>query len=230
MSRHDMFDNAEVLSIIDIVVRDAWQVRKGITKTFVKRYAANYSSGVAMEPIKVARVGDALILTDGAHRIAALQSIGAVTVEAIVTPMKEFEAQWAAARANLAHGKPLAECELRAVFRQYIATGQHRKGRSKFKSLAEIATDIPGRTRYAYRRWLVKDYPELYSKHYAGSGAEAHSHGGIQTVRPTQQATDLATIADLLKQVQALALTFPSGAMRRRIAKQVEDAGLGIAL
>lgn len=228
MSRHDEFDDAVVLTITDIVVRESWQVRKSVAKGFVKRYAAIYSSGAAMEPIKVAKVGDALILTDGAHRIAALQSIGVPTVEAIVKPMKEMDAQWAAASANLAHGKALAESELRAVFRQYIATGQHRKGRSKVKSLAEIATDIPGRTRYAYRRWLMKDYPELYSKHYAGSGAEAHSHGGIEQARPTQQAIDLATITDHLKQIQALALTFPAGAMRRGFAKQVEAAGLGI--
>jgi hypothetical protein len=230
MSRHNMLDNAVVLSIADIVVRESWQVRKGVAKGFVKRYAAIYTSGAAMEPIKVARVGEALILTDGAHRIAALQSIGSATVEAIVTPMKELEAQWAAASANLAHGKPLADCELRAVFRQYIATGQHRKGRSKVKSLAEIAADIPGRSRYAYRRWLMTDYPEIYRKHYAGSGAEEHSHGGIQQARPTQQTIDLGAIADLLKQVQALALTFPARAMRRSIAEQVEAVGRGILL
>ena len=213
--------------LADIVIRETWQVRERINATAVKRYAAIYDAGTAMEPIRVAEVASAscasgvLMLIDGAHRVAALRSLGATHADASVEPMKEQQAQWAAASANLEHGMPLKAAELREVFRQYIATGQHRKGR-RFKSFADIAKDIPGKTRYTYRNWMREDFPETFRKHYAGSNGEGHSHGGLDHVGGDQQALDMAAIEEHLRQVAALARSMPSKATRGRIAALVE--------
>lgn len=208
--------------LVDIVIRDAWQVRKGLSHGTVDRYAAIYRAGTPMEPVRLARIADGLVLVDGAHRIAALRSLGCPTVEAVIEPMKEHAAQWAAASANLEHGLPLKKKELRAVFRQYVATGQHRKGRSGVKSIREIVADIPGVSFGTIRNWLMKDYPQMYSKSYSGSNGELHSHGGLEDIkRPTQQALDMQALDEHLRQVEAIASLYKSAAIRQAIAKRM---------
>lgn len=215
--------DVEVIAIADIAIKATWQVRKATNKVAIKRYAATYSAGGDMEPVQVARVNGALILVDGIHRIIALQSLGRDHVDARVTAMKEHAAQWAAASANLAHGLPLKNSELRQVFRQYIATGQHRQGRGRVKSLRDILKDIPGvRSHSTISKWLLADYPDLYARSYAGSGAEGHVHGGFaEYVQPNQQALDMQTITDALRQVEAIAATLPMK-LRRGVAVKVE--------
>ncbi|VTU25114.1 hypothetical protein SRS16CHR_03595 [Variovorax sp. SRS16] len=220
---HNPFLDTSTVLLADIVTRDTWQVRKRINAAMVKKYAAIYGAGTSMEPIRLARVDSVLMLIDGAHRLAALRFLGETQTEVIVTPMKEHAAQWAAASANLEHGMPLKSAELREVFRAYIATKQHHAGRGRVKSFAEIAKDIPGKTRYSYRNWMMKDFPEVFRKFYQGSGGEGHSHGGLDYEPRDQQALDLQAIEVHLRQAAALARTLPP-ALRRTVAKRMEEA------
>lgn len=224
-TRSNPYDATSTIPIVDIVIRAAWQVRKGLTAGTVERYAAIYKVGGNMDPVKLARVNGGLVLVDGAHRIEALRTLGIATVEATIEVMAEQSAQWAAASANLEHGQPLKKAELRTVFQQYIATGQHRKGQRKVKSLRDIVGDIPGISVGTVRRWFMNDYPELYRKAYAGSGAEGHSHGGLDmTPRPTQRQLDIQAAEELVSRVAALLAIMSVPADRRRVAKLLETA------
>lgn len=210
------------VALADIVKRPGWQVRKGLSTGTVDRYAAIFKAGGDMDPVTLAQVGDVLVLIDGAHRMEALRRLGRDSVEATVTKMTEAQAEWAAASANLEHGQPLKKAELREVFHHYIATGQHRKGRGKVKSLREIARDIPGVTHGTVRNWLQAGFPDLYRKSYAGSGAEGHSHGGlVEARRPTQAELDLQATAEHIKQAAALVALMPRKAERAKVAKLV---------
>lgn len=224
MSRCNPFEATSTVPVVDIVIRAAWQVRKGLTAGTVERYAAIFKAGGSMDPVRLARLNGGLILVDGAHRIEALRSLGIATVEATIDTMKEHEAQWAAASANLEHGQPLKKKELRAVFQQYIATGQHRKGRGKVKSLRDIVGDIPGVSVGTVRNWFMKDHPELYRKSYAGSGAEGHSHGGLDAApQPTQRQLDIQAAEGHIRQVAALVSILQVPADRRCVAKLWES-------
>lgn len=219
-ARSNPYETTSTVPIVDIVIRAAWQVRKGLTAGTVERYAAIFKTGASMDPVRLARINGGLVLVDGAHRIEALRSLGIATVEATIDTMKEHEAQWAAASANLEHGLPLKKAELRTVFQQYIATGQHRKGQRKVKSLRDIVGDIPGVSVGTVRNWFMKDHPDLYQQSYAGSGAEGHSHGGLDAApRPTQRQLDIQAAEELVRQVAALLAIMPVPADRRRVAK-----------
>lgn len=224
MSRFDPFQTTAMVPLVDIVIRESWQVRKGLTGSTVERYAAIYKVGGSMAPVTLARINGGLVLVDGAHRIEALRSLESPTVEATIEAMNEHEAQWAAASANLEHGLPLKKKELRAVFGQYIATGQHRKGRGKVKSLRDIVDDIPGISVGTVRNWFMKDHPVLYRRSYAGSAATGHSHGGLDRApRPTQRQLDLQAAEGHIRQVAALVSILPTAADKKRVAKLWES-------
>lgn len=203
-----------------IVKRETWQVRQALTAQAVTRYSAVYKTGGAMEPVRLARIGDALVLVDGAHRIAARQRIGLKDVEAVITPMTETQAQWASASANLTHGESLKPKELRAVFGHYVATAQHRKGRSKVKSLRDIVMDIPGvGSHVSIGKWMKADFPEIYAKHYAFKGGEGFVIPDKGKPKPSQRSLDMEAITAHYQQVQAIAKTFASQADRRQVVK-----------
>lgn len=218
--RSDPYAITQQVHLADIVKRPGWQVRKGLSAGTVDRYAAIFKAGGDMDPVALAQVGKVLVLLDGAHRMEALRALGRDTVEATVAKMTETQAQWAAARANLEHGQPLKKAELREVFRHYIATKQHRPGRGRAKSLRDIARDIPGLTHGTVRNWMRADFPDLYRKSYAGSGAEGHSHGGlVEGRRPTQRELDLQAAAEHIKQAAAFAALLPHKADRAQVAR-----------
>lgn len=218
--RSNPFDITQQVPLADIVKRPGWQVRKGISAGTVGRYAAIFKAGGDMDPVALAQVGGVLILLDGAHRMEAQRALGRDTVEATVVQMTEAQAEWAAARANLEHGQPLKKAELREVFRHYIATKQHVVGRGRVKSLRDIARDIQGLTHGTVRNWMRADFPDLYRKSYAGSGAEGHTHGGLVEVkRPTQRDLDLRAAAEHIKQAAALAALLPHKADRAQVAR-----------
>lgn len=218
--RPNPYATTHKVPLSDIVKRPGWQVRKGLTAGTVDRYAAIFKAGGDMDPVALAQVGKALILLDGAHRMEALRALGRDIVEATVTKMTETHAEWAAASANLEHGQPLKKAERREVLRHYIATKQHRTGRGKVKSLRDIARDIPGLTHGTARNWMRADFPDLYRKSYAGSGAEGHSHGGLVEVkRATQRELDLQAATEHIKQAAALAAFLPHKADRAQVAR-----------
>ena len=222
---HDPFGlnprDVVTVNLAAVVRRETWQVRQALIPGAVKRYAAIYKTGGAMEPVQLARIGEALVLIDGTHRIEARQRLGLMDVEAIITVMSETQAQWAAASANLTHGEGLKVKELRAVFGHYVQTGQHRSGQRKVKSLRDIVRDIPGvASHVSIGKWMKADFPEVYAKHYASKGGDAFVIPEKGLPKPSQRALDFAAIDGHLQQVAALSKTMRGGGDRQAIIER----------
>jgi hypothetical protein len=143
------------------IARDAkFQVRNKLNEGTVKRYENNYRSGREMPPVKVALVKNVPILVDGWHRLRALENLGKAHVEAEVQKATRREALWMAASANLDHGLPLKQRELRAVFRAYIRADRHVLPTGNLKSYREIAADL-GKPHGTIYNWMKKDFPRV---------------------------------------------------------------------
>ena len=135
----------EVL-IADLVRDRSFQVRAGLDRATVTRYANVLKAGITMPPIRVAVVDGAAVVVDGWHRLAAVELLGGTTIEAVVVEASERDARWMAAQANLQHGRPLKSVEVREAFRFYIRARKHRAG-GRLRSYREIAQDLGGSRR-----------------------------------------------------------------------------------
>ncbi len=141
------------------------QVRAKTDPGTVKRYAQAMRVGAEFPPVEAVELDGVLVLVDGFHRIAAMESIGLTEVSANITPVASLEeARWLAARANLLHGLPLKAGERRGVFRAYMHARQHRRGGQKgaLKSYREIAGDIGGASYNTVRNWMLADFPRVF--------------------------------------------------------------------
>ena len=65
-----------------------------------------------------------------------------------------------AASANLEHGLPLKQSELRLVFRAYIRAQRHVLTTGKLKSYRDIAADL-GKPHGTIYNWMKKDFPRV---------------------------------------------------------------------
>lgn len=155
-------DETRTLSVGEIVRDPALQFRSTHLGT-VRQYAATYRSGNAMPPVLVADYNGTLILTDGWHRMEALERNGQGTVDAVVTKVSsEEEIRWLAAKANTTHGRPLKSKEYREVFKAYIKAKQHRMANGDFKSYREVATELGGtRGHTTIMYWMKRDFPSI---------------------------------------------------------------------
>lgn len=168
-----------LVTLAQLTVSPEVQVRQRLDPITITRYANAIRSGQELPPIQVALVQGVLILVDGFHRVAAHESLGATEVQAEVTEASFEDALWMAAKANLQHGLPLKPSEVRQVFRVFIRTKQHHKGRGKLKSYREIGAEL-GRPHTTIRGWMSKDFPRIFAK-YSGN-EEFKGEGGLMDV------------------------------------------------
>jgi hypothetical protein len=154
--------------LIDRLVLDPeFQVRTKLDDQAIRRYAAMYEAGRNLDPIKVADVSGVLIVTDGWHRIEALKRIGRPHVMAVVTEMSREEARWQAATANTTHGVPVKRSELVNVFKLYVRSGKHIKGRGRgghvrYRSYREMQAELPFPVSHGtIRNWMFKHFPKI---------------------------------------------------------------------
>lgn len=70
------------------------------------------AGGEPLEPVKVARIGKALWLVDGHHRLEAHREAGRETIRAQVARMSLQEARDAARVANANHGKAMSRADM----------------------------------------------------------------------------------------------------------------------
>lgn len=173
----------ETIVIAQLCRASEFQIRTKLCPNTRKRYAAAIKAGQELPPLQVALVEGVPCLVDGYHRAAAMESLGLEKTYAIVTKATRPEAIWMAAEANMNHGLQLKPRELREVFRVYIRTGRHKKGRGRLKSYREIAQEL-GRPHTTIRHWMEKDFKKLFNE-YGGDnrGAEGGCHP-IQGPRP----------------------------------------------
>lgn len=148
---------------LDDILRDPqMQVRIKLDEETIKRYESIYAADNEMPPVKAALIGDALVLVDGWHRMAALERLGYATVQAEIIPASQRETFWLAAKANLEHGLPLKRREIREVFRAYIRARKHVLPGGDVKSYRDIAQDLGGLRRHTtIRYWMMKDFPKI---------------------------------------------------------------------
>lgn len=185
--------DAEMFSIesvkIALITKDAkLQVRNKLNASAVKRYANLMKAGTKLDPIRIARVDDMLLLVDGWHRLAAHDELRRTFVDAEVISATRHQAVWMAASANLEHGLQLKSAELRNVFRAYISSRQHSQGKGRIKSYREIGVDL-GKGHTTIRNWMQKDFPEIAVR-MSGNG-EVAGVGGLQEIAaPNLSATD----------------------------------------
>jgi hypothetical protein len=170
--------NAEVpvthlVSISDIVVRDDWQVRTKVREQTVKQYAVVMQGGSEMPPISLAKISGALVLVDGAHRLAAARRIGASDILATVEEMSEEDAAWAAAIANTKHGLRLSAAERFKVFLRYMNEKRYlvSKRGQRVKTVRDIAKDLNGiYSKSGVHRLIQGNYPAVADRMSRGAG------------------------------------------------------------
>lgn len=98
----------------------------GLDQANVNRIRRVLASGKeARDPIRVARVGKALYVVDGHHRLEAYRSERRATVPAKVAKMGLEEAKREAEAANAANGKSLTRSDKEALWQAFVAEGRH---------------------------------------------------------------------------------------------------------
>jgi hypothetical protein len=178
-----------ITALLRDVVRDSgFQVRAKLDAATVERYARLYRAGAPLPPVQIARVGSALILVDGWHRVAAQEVNHATRVEAVITDATEEEARWFAADANTKHGLPLKASEIRTVFKAYVRAKRYQRragdGYSPVKSYRDIARELGGYvTHTTVRNWMRSDYPSIAAKMAKGDPESFESGAPTRHVR-----------------------------------------------
>lgn len=78
-----------------------------------------------LQPIEVAKIGKALYVVEGFHRLEAHKLAGRATINAKVARMTLAEAQDWALLANTTHGKNLSPADKANIFQKYVDAGKH---------------------------------------------------------------------------------------------------------
>lgn len=179
----------EWVPLAAVIKHQPLQARKALDKGAVRTYANKTKEGTTPPPIKLARCAGRLYLLDGWHRMAAgalqLQDGtdglgGERHVRAVVAAMHKDRMPWEAARANVSNGVQYKYGEYRAVFRAFIKSKQHHKGRGAFMSYREMAAALAlGVSHVALYKWTKADFPKLAAalsgKEYGNEQAGAYT-------------------------------------------------------
>jgi hypothetical protein len=141
------------LPIEDVQAHPSFQVRvEGLSQPHVNKLRRMVKGGVALDPIDVARVGKALYLLDGFHRIEASWLEGKPTITARVAKMSLPEARAEAGKANTKRGLPLSRKSKANVLAQYVGRGEHLDTHGIRKSAGIIEREI----NYIYGRETIR--------------------------------------------------------------------------
>ena len=196
-------DPPRLVAIADLRIEPALQARS----THVDPVTVNRYRGVlkavegdpaasAFPPIKVAEFpnGQRYVL-DGFHRIAAHQAEGLTEIKATTTRCESLkEAQWEAAAANLAHGKPLTHKEMGVAFRRFVDARMHRRASEDASksvkeqrpgpgvmTLGEIA-QVFGKAKSTVRSWFQSHDRREYNLLYSNDQSERREAGGHRPI------------------------------------------------
>lgn len=199
------------------------QVRGATIPATVNRYRLAMKNGDVFPPITVADIHGSLVLVDGFHRCAAYEALGEWQTECDVVPCESLEqALWLAFNANMQHGQPLKANALRPAFRAYIKAGNHVGKNGALQSYRSLARTITGASYSAIRRWMEKDFPEVFA---VMAGGMDEAEGGL---RPSHKELpdapyDLTIKAlGLLEDVEALMQGVDVPELRKRVVEQAQ--------
>src|SRR5262245_54319177 len=112
--------------IRDIRKHESLQMRvAGLDKRHVKVLEQTILAGDDFPAIKVAKVGKALYVVDGYHRLEAADLAGSSLIWAEVASMSLSEAKDFALLANTRHGKNLKPGDKARIFDTFVQRGKH---------------------------------------------------------------------------------------------------------
>tara|TARA_R110002074_G_C12533272_1_gene665080 strand:+ start:2074 stop:2685 length:612 start_codon:yes stop_codon:yes gene_type:complete len=122
-----------------------------------------YGAGQPLPPICIAVVNDVPYLVDGWHRVAALERNETLQTEAEVhLDVTASDALAMAALANLKHGLPLSNADVRTAFNALIAARQHIPSKGRVCSYRDLAEMLGNRVRHTtVRHWMQKDHSKI---------------------------------------------------------------------
>jgi ParB-like nuclease domain len=217
--------SAVTVRVADLVLDDAYQVRRELDRGAIKRYADAMRAGHKFPPIKVAQVNGAPIVVDGWHRTSAARLIGRATLSATVVTADEQELAWIAAEANLTHGVPLKKGEARNLFRAYVRAGRHRKSTRRVKSSREIADELHGMKSHAtILGWMKQDFPTIY-RAMRRSDEEPRSDGGLPEMSPEDRRCEAVSraMADIIANARGISSPAKRGEIIAELQMILED-------
>lgn len=141
------------LPVGDVQAHSSFQVRvEGLSQPHVNKLRRMVKGGVALDPIDVARVGKALYLLDGFHRIEASLREGKPTIAARVAKMSLPEARAEAGKANTKRGLPLSRKSKANVLAQFVGRKEHLDANGIRKSAGIIEREI----NYVYSKETIR--------------------------------------------------------------------------
>jgi hypothetical protein len=179
-------------------------------------------AGAKFPPIVVGRVGNAPVLVDGWHRVAAAERAGIFRLAATVIEGTPEELKWRAAEANLTHGRPLSRAEDREVFRAYVKAGRHRKTQRRIKSAREIAADLNGsRSHTTILNWMRQDFRSIYERMRRCEDEPRHD-GGTPSTDSDVEARMVQTVLANLNEARAAMAAITDPVARGELIAQAE--------
>ena len=141
------------LPVGDVRAHPSFQVRvEGLSQPHVNKLTRMLKGGESLNPVKVARVGQALYLLDGFHRLEVHRRAGSATITAEVAKMSLPEARAEAGLANTKRGLGLSRADKANVLAKYVGRGEHLDTHGIRKSAGIIEREI----NYAYGRETIR--------------------------------------------------------------------------
>lgn len=162
-----MIESAAVVVPIGTIIRlPELQARKELDSGVITRYATALGQGAVLPPVSVSRCGGRLYLTDGWHRLAAVDARGEPQVHAVISEAATMaDVRLAAAGANTAHGLALKPSEHRKRLKLFLHGRGNRKPDGALMSYREITQAFGGGVAYTtVRNWIMQDYPKLAAR------------------------------------------------------------------
>lgn len=158
------------------------------------------AGGEAKDPIRVARIGKALYVVDGFHRLEAYRKVGRSTVPALVAKMNLQEARSSARAFNAMNGRSYSRADKELVWGTYLAEGNHMDALGNVKSCREIAQEL-GQV-YSYetvRKKLKAAGVELdEAREYPDGYTPMSRDDGLDEDRALEAASCLRTFGELV--------------------------------
>ncbi|HEX8573092.1 MAG TPA: ParB/RepB/Spo0J family partition protein [Allosphingosinicella sp.] len=143
MTTKDYAWKDEELALSDVRERPDFQVRLGgVDSRHVRVLERTLEAGGALGPVKVARIGKALYLVDGFHRLEAARRAGRGTIGAKVARMSLKEAEAFALLANTRHGKNLTPADKARLLALYVEQERHWGTDGRMKSSRVISAEL----------------------------------------------------------------------------------------
>jgi len=210
--------------------REELQFRGRTSPQTVETYRKKMRGGEVFPPVTLARLGKRLLLVDGWHRVEALDRLRQTHVEAEVRPVKSLEdARYLSAIANATHGKPLANKDIRRMFRAYMDAGQNRKPDGGLKSARDIAADLHhSRSHVTILDWMEGDYPSIWDamRRKKKEDEEApRSEAADEAARRRADEERLGGIKAAIKSLRGLFDQITTDGLKQRAAAVIQKEG-----